>query len=110
MTSIPGPIKGKGSTSATKTEEKRMMGDATGIIIRTPGDGAKGHHPSPYTSTKMGSSLRCAPLIICFPGKKLHSRILSKKGGGEESKGITTGLQRLRRSEGSAGVTEGKDR
>ena len=106
MTGMLRPIKGKGLMSATKTEKKQTTGDATGVMTQIPGDGPKGHHPSPYTSTKTGSLLRYAPLIICFPGKMLHSRILSKKGDEEESKGITTGLQCLRKSEGSAGVTE----
>ena len=110
MTGPLRPIKERELTSVTKTEKKQMTDDATGVMTQTPGDGPKGHHPSPCISTKTGSSLRSAPLIIFSPGKKLHNRTLSKKGGEGESRGITIGLQQLRRIEERAGVTAGKDR
>ena len=105
MTRMLRPIRGKWLTSATKTEKKQMTGDATGVMTQTLGDGPKGHHPPPCISTKTGSSLRSAPLIICS-----HNRTLNKKGGEEGSRGITIGLQQLRRIEESAGVTAGKGR
>ena len=85
-----------------------MMDDASSIMNPTPRDGPKGHHQSPYTSLKMGNSLRFALLIICSSGKKHHNRTLTGKGEEEGKRGTTTTPQRPKTSDASDGVTGGK--